>query len=139
MRTKALILAIAFMGSLALTNVAMACHSNYFDSMFVKLQNMRKGNEFTTEQVTALWDLTGKFKDVQKLYNRQGKPSRALDPHVDDFVAAAAGVLDSDQFQKITGKKKTEAQELRYEVNQLKKELAAIKAMLRDLKASMKK
>lgn len=136
MRKSAQFVAIALVLCVFSSSTALACHSDYFNEMFVKIERMK--GSLTKDQVASLWDLNKKFRATERLYNQQGKPSRALDPHVDTFVAAAAGILDSQQFTSVTGKKKTETQELRYEVNQLRKELAAIKSMLKEMKAAQK-
>ena len=136
MRKFAQFIAIAMVVCVFSSSTAFACHSDYFNEIFVKLERMK--GSLTKDQVASLWDLNKKFRATERLYNKQGKPSKALDPHVDTFVAAAAGILDSQQFTHVTGKKKTETQELRYEVNQLRKEIAEIKLMLKQLKPAEK-
>jgi len=116
----------------------LACHSDYFNEMFVKIKGLRDSGSLEKDQIASLWNMKANFDKIQQQYGRAGKPSRALNPHVASFVAAAAGVLDGELFTQVTGKKKTEVQELRYEVNQLKKELAELKQILKEIKASQK-
>ena len=104
-----------------------ACHSTYFNEVFTKAikANLNK------DQLFALKSLKSRMmaSDHQK-----GRCQHDRIQNRNEFVAAAAGVLNDKQFQTITGKQKTEVQKLRYEVTQLKKELAEIKALLRELK-----
>ncbi|MEM7164550.1 MAG: hypothetical protein AAF581_03760 [Planctomycetota bacterium] len=136
MRKSAQFVVIAMVVCVFSTSTALACHSDYFNEIFTKIERMK--GSLNKDQIASLWDLNKQFRATERLYNQQGKPNRALDPHVDTFVAAAAGILDSQQFTKATGKKKTETQELRYEVNQLRKEIAEIKLMLKGIKAAKK-
>ncbi len=128
-------IALALCLTVAASTTVYACHSNYFNEMFVKLKNMRDAGDLEKDQIASIWQMHSNFMKIQHQYNREGKPSSALDPHVKDFVAAAAGVLDADQFKQVTGKKKTEVQELRYEVAQLRKEIREVKALLEEIKA----
>ena len=138
MRRTQKIVALSVFCALFAAGPVFACHSDYFNEMFVKIKQLRNAGSLEKQQIASLWDMKKNFDKIQSEYGRAGKPSRALDPHVTKFVAAAAGVLDSDLFTKITGKKKTEVQELRYEVNQLKKEISEIKQLLKDIKTSQK-
>ena len=134
MRNRAFIAGLALVICFASASSVLACHSNYFNEIFTKIKSLRNKGDLEKDQIEALWAMKADFDKVQRQYNREGRRNSALDPHVNAFVAAAAGILDSEQFTYATKKKKTEAQELRYEVNQLKKELAEIKALLKELK-----
>lgn len=123
-KSVTLVLVVAF--CLVSSTAVYACGSDYFENLFVKA----KAAKITPAQLTALTKIKNEFFRAD---HAKGKCHADHDKHEVEFVAAAAGILDSKQFTKITGKKKTEVQELRYEVNQLKKELAEIKALLKDL------
>ncbi|MGE3166427.1 MAG: hypothetical protein AB7O52_16110 [Planctomycetota bacterium] len=131
---KVLALVLAF-GVTASTAV-LACHSNYFDECFVKIQQLRDSGKLQKDQITAIWNLRDQFNTDKSLDHQNGLSCAAHDKHVPTFIAAAAGVLDDSQFKHVTGKEKTEVEKLRYELNQLKKELQQIRELLKDLKSS---
>ena len=109
----------------------MACHSDYFNEIFTKIQRQIRKGDLDKEQVAAIWKARDEFNRQKRLDHTERHLSCAAhDQHVPTFIAAAAGVLDDRQFERATGKKKTEVQSLRYDVNQLKKELAEVRALL---------
>ena len=59
---------------------------------------------------------------------------RFHEDHTVDFQKSAFGVLTDEQFQKLNGRKRTEAEQLRFENYLLKKELEALKRELAELK-----
>lgn len=132
---KFLGLMVAFI--LVSSTVALACHSNYFDEIFTKIQRQIQKGELDKDQIAAIWSLKKEFDNQRNLDHSERKLSCAAhDSHVPGFIAAAAGVLSDEQFEQATGQKKTEVQKLRFEVNQLKKELHEIRALLEQLKSS---
>ncbi len=123
-RKRTLVLALALC---LVSGVALACHSTYFDELFTKLEKQ----SLSSEQLKDLWTLRNGYIAAD---HKVRKCDAAHDSHGVEFIAAAAGILDDQQYEAIAGKPKTEVQSLRYEVNQLKKELAEIKALLEELK-----
>lgn len=134
-RLTALILAFCLVS----TTTVMACHSDYFNEIFTKIQRQIQNDELDRDQIAAIWKLRDEFNRQKGLdHSERNLSCAAHDSHVPTFVAAAAGVLNDSQFEKATGKKKTEVQKLRYEVNQLKKELTEIRALLDGMKKASK-
>ncbi|MEM7166846.1 MAG: hypothetical protein AAF581_15390 [Planctomycetota bacterium] len=132
-RLTALVLAFCLVS----TTSVMACHSDYFNEIFTKIQRQIKSGDLEADQIAAIWKLRDEFNRQKSLDHTERHLScSAHDKHVPTFIAAAAGVLNDTQFEKATGKKKTEVQKLRYEVNQLQKELKEIRALLDGMKAS---
>lgn len=131
MRNARRLAALVIVFSLVTTSAALACHSNYFQEIFTKIQKQ----DLSKDQIAVLWKLRTHFNQQKSLDHSNGHGCRTHDRHVPEFIAAAAGVLTDAQFTAVTGEKKTETQKLRFEVNQLKKELAEIKALLLELKA----
>ena len=121
-KTGALSMALA----VCLSSAAFACHSDYFEQIFTKIQKQ----SITKDQLADLIKIKQQFMSDD---HGKGLCSSSHDQHGPAFVAAAAGVLDDSQFEAVTGNEKTEVQKLRFEVNQIKKDLAEIKAMLKAL------
>ena len=117
----------------ASSTVALACHSNYFDEIFTKIQKLEKKGDLTADQMAMVFKYRAEFNKQKSLDHTNGFGCSKHDSHVPQFIAAAAGVLNDDQFKTVTGKGKTEVQKLRFEVNELKKELAEIKKLLKAL------
>lgn len=115
---------------IATSTSAFACHSDYFDEIFAKIQKQQLGKA----QIAAIWELKAQFNNAKNLDHQHGKGCTAHDQHVPTFIASAAGVLSDEQFQAVTGKEKTEVQKLRYEIFQLKQEIAELKALVAELK-----
>lgn len=130
MRRAGKILSLVAVFVIATSSAAMACHSDYFDEIFAKIQKQDLGKA----QLAAIWKLKSSFDHSKSLDHQHGKGCSAHDSHVPTFIASAAGVLDDTQFKAVTGKEKTETQKLRYEIFQLKQEIAEIKALLAELK-----
>ena len=127
------VLLLSLVLCLVTSGLALACHSTYFDELFLTLekQQLNKG------QLVELFQLRRDYftDDHQKSVCDKGHDQRGP-----EFIAAAAGILDDAQYEAVAGKKKTEVQKLRYDVNQLKKDIAEIKALLKEMqKASSKK
>ncbi|MFN0057361.1 MAG: hypothetical protein ACKVX7_02795 [Planctomycetota bacterium] len=130
MRLNSKVCALGLALAFCLSTTALACHSDYFEQIFTKMQNQK----LSKDQLAELMVL--KKANYDKLASddhRKGLNCSHHDQHVPTFIAAAAGVLDDSQFEAVAGKEKTEVQKLRFEVNQIKKELAEIKAMLKEI------
>lgn len=123
-RKQTLVLALSLC---LVSGVALACHSTYFDELFTKLEKQ----SLTNDQLKDLWSLRSGYIAAD---HKASKCDVAHDSHGPEFIAAAAGILNDQQYEAVAGKPKTEVQSLRYEVNQLKKEIAEIKALLQELK-----
>jgi hypothetical protein len=130
MRISGKILSLVVVFVIATSSVAMACHSDYFDEIFAKIQKQ----SLDKTQMAAIWKLHAQFDHSKSLDHKHGLSCKAHDKHVPQFVASAAGVLNDAQFKAVTGKEKTETQKLRYEIFQLKQEIAEIKALIAELK-----
>lgn len=116
------------------STAALACHSDYFDEIFAKIQKQ----QLDKAQIAAIWQLKEQFDPqfakLRAQDHQEGRGCAAHDKHVPTFIASAAGVLSDEQFQAVTGQEKTEVQKLRYEIFTLKQEIAEIKALLAELK-----
>ncbi len=132
---KAFALALAF--CLVSTTSLMACHSNYFDEVFTNYKKMQRTEKLDKHQLLAMMQFKANFnKSRHADHNgRNAKGCAAHDSHVPTFIAAAAGVLNDTQFKKMTGKAKTENQKLHFEINELKRELAELKKLVKELQA----
>jgi len=124
------ILSVLAVFLIATSSSAFACHSDYFDEIFAKIQKQ----QLDKSQIAAIWELKTQFNSAKSLDHQHGKGCAAHDQHVPNFVASAAGVLSDEQFQAVTGKEKTEVQKLRYEVFTLKQEIAELRALVAELK-----
>ena len=125
--SRLLVLGISF--CLIFSTVALACHSNYFNEVFTKIQKQN----LTKNQLAGIIAASRHFDQQKALDHRNGFCSAKHDSHEPEFIAAAAGVLDDQQFKNAIGRDKTEVQKLRFEVNQLKSDLAEIKDLLKKL------
>ncbi|MCI0650964.1 MAG: hypothetical protein L0Z55_03680 [Planctomycetes bacterium] len=131
MRSPCRVLGLLVVFCLAATSVALACHSNYFDELFTKLDK----RSLTNDQLKALTAVHQQY--VQDDHSKGQCANH--DSHKPQFVAAAAGILNSEQFKTYAGREKTEVEQLRFDVNELKKEVAEIKALLAQLAAEKSK
>jgi len=129
MRKSTKILSVLAVGLIATSSAALACHSDYFDEIFAKIQKQ----QLDKAQIAAIWELKAQFNQAKSLDHKHSAACNH-DQHVPTFIASAAGVLSDEQFQAVTGKEKTEVQKLRYEVFQLKQEIAELRALLAELK-----
>ncbi len=128
MRISGRVVALAVVFSIALSGVALACHSNFFNEVFTKLDHQK----VTSDQLEQLMKLKRGYILAD---HRANRCDAAHDQHQPEFLAAAAGVLNDEQYEAISGKPKTEIQSLRYDVKQLRKEVAEIKKLLLEFKS----
>lgn len=115
---------------IATSSSVLACHSDYFNEVFAKVQKQK----LNKAQVAEIVKFQSQFNRAKSLDHRHGKGCSAHDSHVPAFIASAAGVLTDEQFKAISKQKKSETQQLRYEIFVLKQEIAEIKTLIKALK-----
>jgi hypothetical protein len=100
------------------------------DQLIVKMKKVR----LTNEQLIDVFAYQTEHRAVIKRAHSEDLGCRYHEDHQVDFQKSAFGVLTDEQFQKLNGRKRTEAEQLRYENYLLKKELEALKRELAELK-----
>src|SRR5262245_25709661 len=113
---------------------AKACDDNT-DTTVAKLQKL----DLTTNQLKAIFAYQAEHKAFIAKSHKEGLGCLAHEKHQADFEKSAFGVLDDSQFQKFTGRKRTEAESLRYDNYILRQEIERLKAELESLKKDVKK
>jgi len=133
MRNALLVLAVSAF-AFAAAPAAKACDDDS-DTTVAKLQKL----DLTTNQLKSIFSYHADHKAFIQKAHKEHLGCLAHEKHVVEFEKAAFGVLDDGQFQKATGRKRTEAETLRYENYTLKQQIEALKAELEALKKDLKK
>ena len=94
-----------------------------------------KNQKLTSDQLTSVLELRKQFRHAKTRDHQRGLSCASHDKHVPTFIGACAGILTDDQYRTAVGVAKTDSQKLRFEVNQLKNEIAEVQALLRDLQS----
>jgi hypothetical protein len=102
---------------------AMACHDRT-DKTVVQLRQA----DLTTEQLKAIFEYQKEHKDLITKSHQEGLGCSVHENHQAVFEKAAFGVLKDEQFKKVVGRERTEAEALRYENYLLKQEVTRLKA-----------
>ena len=103
------------------------------DRLIVKLKQL----DLTTEQLQDVFEFQKQHRDLMAACHEDGRGCSAHEKAEAVFQKKSIGVLDEKQFEKHVGRKRTEAETLRYENHLLKKELAALKAELAAIKLQL--
>jgi hypothetical protein len=134
MRHALLVFAACAFAVTAAAPAAKACDDNT-DAMVAKLQKL----DLTTNQLKAIFSYQAEHKAFIQKSHKEGLGCLAHEKHQAEFEKAAFGVLDEGQFEKATGRKRTETETLRYDNYILKQEIERLKAELEALKKDIKK
>ena len=110
---------------------AKACYDNT-DKFITQLKKL----DLTTEQLKDIFQFQKEHRALITTSHSEGKGCRVHEQHEVVFQTLAIGVLDDEQFQKQTGRERTELESLKYENYLLKKEIARLKMEIERLKAT---
>jgi len=86
---------------IATSSSVFACHSDYFNEVFAKVQKQ----QLNKAQLAEIVKFRSQFNRAKSLDHQHGKGCSAHDSHVPAFIASAAGVLSDDQFKAIREKR----------------------------------
>lgn len=103
------------------------------DDLIVKLKKLN----LTTEQLKDVFQYQAQHRDLIASSHKDGRGCGTHEAMEVDFQKASIGVLTNDQFSKLQGRARTEAEGLRYDNYLLKKEVARLKAELEALKGEL--
>jgi hypothetical protein len=133
MRNALLVLAVSAFAFTAVP-AAKACDDDS-DTTVAKLQKL----DLTTNQLKSIFSYHAEHKAFIQKAHKDHLGCLAHEKHQVEFEKAAFGVLDDGQFQKATGRKRTETETLRYENYVLRQQIEALKAELEALRKEVKK
>jgi hypothetical protein len=131
-RTLLAITALALVLAVA-APAASACDDNS-DQVVMKLTKL----DLSTDQIKAIFAYQADHKAFITKAHRDRLGCRAHEDHNSVFEKAAIGVLNDDQFRKLSGRERTEVESLRYQNYLLTAEVARLKAEIAELKGAPK-
>jgi len=103
------------------------------DRLVVQLEKL----DLTTEQLQDIFAFQEQHRDLMAACHEDGRGCGVHERAEVEFQKKSIGVLDDEQFEEHTGRKRTEAETLRYENHLLKKEIEALRAELAELKVQL--
>lgn len=103
------------------------------DRLIVQLKKL----DLNTEQLQDVFEFQKQHRDLMSACHEDGRGCGVHERAEVDFEKKSIGVLNDEQFKKHTGRKRTEAETLRYENHLLKKELAELKQQLAALQLQL--
>ena len=113
-------------------NVSAFCWDNT-DELIVKLKKL----QLNTEQLKDVFQYQQQHRDLMASSHSDGSGCRTHELAEVDFQKASIGVLNNDQFKKLTGRVRTETETLRFDNYKLVKEVARLKKELAFLKKEL--
>ncbi len=131
----ALALAIAFASANAWAHTSSPMCWDRTDKLIVEMKKL----ELTNDQLKDVFAFQADHRKYMRAVHRRGEGCHKHEIAEVDFEKRSIGVLTDQQFEKLQGRKRTEAETLRYENYVLKKEIAALQKQLDELRAALAK